>query len=376
MDAKEKQRREWIKTLKPNTVVWEITLACNMRCIHCGSSASPLTMRKDELSTAEAVDVVKQLAGIGVQRVVLSGGEPFIRKDWYTLAQAIDDHGMVPSFISNGFMINEDKADKIKQLKNPNTHIGISVDGDQKVHDYIRQTKGSFKRVAEAMAILRDKGVLFSAITQVNRLNFKILPKIRDFIFKNGVYAWQVQLATPWGRLSGKNRNLLLTPKEYLALVNFIAEQRTIMGPVVVGADDMGYYTHLEENLSPGTGWNGCHAGIRTLGLTSNGGVTGCLSLQSRQFIEGNVRKRKLADIWFDPKLFAYNRDFKESSLKGYCKECIHRLQCRAGCKNIGCSFSGSPGENYYCVYRVMMGKSPAKVKLPKVLVGSHQFHP
>ena len=109
----ERRRRQWVMTLSPDTVVWEITLACNMRCIHCGSSASPLTKRKDELTTDEALDLIEQLRGIGTRRIVLSGGEPFMRKDWDVLAKKIADLGMVPCFISNGFLITEKTAEKI-----------------------------------------------------------------------------------------------------------------------------------------------------------------------------------------------------------------------------------------------------------------------
>ena len=96
MDTNERERRQWIETLRPHTVVWEITLACNMRCIHCGSSASPLTKRLDELSTQEALDVINQLQEIGVQRVVLSGGEPFLRKDWEALEKEVARLDMTP----------------------------------------------------------------------------------------------------------------------------------------------------------------------------------------------------------------------------------------------------------------------------------------
>jgi MoaA/NifB/PqqE/SkfB family radical SAM enzyme len=299
MNADEKERRKWVKTLHPGTVVWEITLACNMRCIHCGSSAGPLRKRPDELSTKEAIGLIRQLKEIGSERIVLSGGEPFLRKDWEVLAKEVAAVDMVPSFISNGFLLDEKKAERIKGLHRPDAHVGVSIDGDEKTHDYIRQTKGSFKKATRALEILKEKGIFASAVTQVNMLNFKLLPKIRDHIFKRGIYVWQIQLATPWGRLA-ENPKLLLTPQKYVKLVQFIVEQRKILGEMVVGADDIGYYTELEQQIRPKGEWRGCHAGLRTLGLTSNGNVTGCLSLQEPQFIEGNIRNRRLKDIWKD----------------------------------------------------------------------------
>lgn len=375
-NVNENVRNEWVKTLHPDTVVWEITLACNMRCIHCGSSAGPLTKRKNELTTDEAIDVIEQLKEIGTRRVVLSGGEPFMRMDWESLAKKIVEMEMIPCFISNGFLINELTAHKIKSIECSGLHVGLSIDGDEKTHDYIRQTKGSFRRVTRSLEILMETGVLTSVITQVNMLNFKLLPKIRDNIFKYGIYAWQIQLATPWGRLA-ENPKLLLKPKDYFELVKFIAEMRKIYGDKVVGADDIGYYTELESVIRPEREWEGCHAGIRTLGIMSNGGVTGCLSLQEPKFIEGNVRKRKLKDIWYDSKLFAYNRNFQAKNLRGFCKTCPYGLKCRGGCKNTAQSFTNCLYENYYCVLRIMFDKKLACMKIkPRKMTGAGKYHP
>ncbi|MDD5217595.1 MAG: radical SAM protein, partial [Candidatus Omnitrophica bacterium] len=329
---------------------------------HCGSSASPLTKRCDELNTEEAFDLIDQLKEIKTDRIILSGGEPFLRKDWEAIVTHIVACDIVPGYISNGFLFDEDKAKKLKRLNRSDLHVGVSVDGDEETHDYIRQTKGSFKKAMRALEILREQGIYASVVTQVNMLNFKLLPKIRDAIFARCIYNWQIQLATPWGRLA-ENPELLLTPKDYLELVRFIVEHRKIFREKVTGADDIGYYTELENYIRPNTEWAGCHAGLRCLGVTSNGGITGCLSLQEPQFIEGNIRKERLTDIWYDPNRFSYNRSFKEEYLEGYCRECPHRMKCRGGCKNTSFAYSRTPYNNYYCCFRIMLGKEAPTVQ-------------
>jgi MoaA/NifB/PqqE/SkfB family radical SAM enzyme len=67
----------------PVYVVWEITLACNLKCVHCGSRAEHRRAR--ELSTSECIDVVRQLAELGTREISIIGGEAFVRKDWLTL---------------------------------------------------------------------------------------------------------------------------------------------------------------------------------------------------------------------------------------------------------------------------------------------------
>ena len=89
-----------VEALRPTTCVWELTLACNLRCGHCGSRAG--RARPDELSTEECLGVVRSLAALGCELITLSGGEPTLRSDWSTLARAIRDHGMVVNMVTNG----------------------------------------------------------------------------------------------------------------------------------------------------------------------------------------------------------------------------------------------------------------------------------
>ena len=75
------RRRAEQSGFRPRNCVWELTLACNLRCVHCGSRAGHVRPR--ELSTAECLDVVHQLAGLGTELVTLSGGEPTLRRSGF-----------------------------------------------------------------------------------------------------------------------------------------------------------------------------------------------------------------------------------------------------------------------------------------------------
>ena len=98
----------------PETVVWEITFACNMRCLHCGTSAGK--QRPEELSTDEALSLIDELTELGCKNVTLSGGEPLLRKDWKVLAQRLKDNGLISYLITNGYAMNEKYADDIEAL--------------------------------------------------------------------------------------------------------------------------------------------------------------------------------------------------------------------------------------------------------------------
>lgn len=119
-------------------------------------------------------------------------------------------------------------------------------------------------------------------------------------------------------------------------------------------ADDIGWMSPDEPEIRSSkrpcdTVYCGCSAGLALIGLTADGTVRGCLSMP-KEFDEGNVRARPLAEIWKDPGAFAYNRRFSEASLTGACRECAFRRICRAGCKTLAWSTQRSLSENRYCL--------------------------
>jgi len=333
---------------KLDSAVWEITLKCNIHCLHCGSSADT-NKRCNELSTDEALDLIEQLADLGCKRVVLSGGEPFLRKDWAVLALRIRDLGMNVTFISNGYVVNEDIVDILKVIQP--SGIGFSLDGGcAETHDYIRGKKGVFERCIRALNLTSKAGFYSSAVTSIHKKNISELDQILNILIDNGVRAWQIQTATPQGRMP---RELALDEDEFYSLAKYIAETRKKYKNIIdiYEADCIGYYSILSKDLYY-TEWRGCQAGMRVLGIESDGTIKGCLSLHGDEFIEGNIRERSLADIWNDKNNFKLNRRFSPDKLKGICQKCKWGSICRGGCSEKATSYTGSRFESPYCLYQ------------------------
>jgi radical SAM protein with 4Fe4S-binding SPASM domain len=317
-----------------------------MSCIHCGSSAGKT--RHNELNTEESLNLCRGLSRIPCRQVTLIGGELFLRKDWHDIAAEVKNQKMGLRLVSNGFLIDRKLAAMIARLE-PEA-VGISIDGSNaETHDYIRNTRGSFERAINSLKMLKERDVPVSIVTTVHKLNFKDLPKIKNIVYKKGI-AWQIQIATPFGRFE---RKYALTPRQFYSVGLFIASVRSkyrTKDLPVTGAHDMGYYSSIMPNVQLGH-WHGCQAGITNLGIQSNGNVKGCLSLPDT-FIEGNVNERSIVDIWNDTNSFAYNRSFKESSLSGFCRQCLHSAVCRAGCMSVTYNFTGKR-DNPYCYYKI-----------------------
>ncbi len=341
----------------PRACVWELTLACNLRCKHCGSFAG--SRRDDEMSLEESLSVADQLAALGCRRVTLSGGEPTLNPDWDRIGKRLADHCIKVNLISNGWHWTQAHVERAKAAGL--CGAAFSLDGFEREHDEFRQP-GSFERVVAAINACVAGGLPVAVNTTVNKLNQRILRPLRDFIVERGAFSMQVQLATASGNM-GLHRDLVVDPADLVWLVPELAAicRLNTRKFFAVAADDIGYYGKPEPGLRDDGGelpfWIGCRAGCQVVGIESNGTVKGCLSLPSSmhgetRFVEGNLRDKPLAEIWQSDDAFAYNRQWSESQLTGFCRVCRYHDFCRGGCTWTVHCHAGDGGEgNPFCFY-------------------------
>lgn len=330
--------------LDPQIIVWELTLACNSNCFHCGSDAKK--SREDELDTSEAIDLVGQISDLGFKRIVLSGGEPTLKKDWLDISSAIKKKDLELVILSNALSWNNSVIDNIVSLK-PYT-VGFSVDGRPKFHDELRGITGSHTKIFSVIKKLKQRGQYVSAITTVNKRNFNDLSRIRERLMVYGVDAWQIQVAFPMGRMP---QSQLLNESEYYKLGEFILDSmnheyrlKTRFG------DCIGYFGELGSNL--GLDWQGCWGGIKGLGIDSNGTIRGCLSLQTDNAVAGNIREKSLKEIWEKVTNFKYTRSFDTSQLGELCSPCEYGQVCRGGCQAQSYAHFDRFNNSPYCFLR------------------------
>jgi hypothetical protein len=146
------------KAWRPIYAVWEITLRCDLACRHCGSRAG--RERPEELTTAEALDLVQQMADLGVLEVTLIGGEAYLRDDWTEIARAVRAHGMQCTITTGGRGMSVERARAAKAAGVQS--VSVSIDGARDTHDMLRGVRGSFDAAVEAMRNLRQAGISVS----------------------------------------------------------------------------------------------------------------------------------------------------------------------------------------------------------------------
>jgi radical SAM protein with 4Fe4S-binding SPASM domain len=336
--------------------VWELTLKCNLACGHCGSRAGD--KREDELTTEEALDLVSQMAEVGITEVTIEGGEAFLRKDWLTIARAITDHGMLCTMTTGGYGLSAETARRMKDAGIG--AVAVSIDGIGATHDQIRGKEGSFDSCFRTLGHLKAAGIPINANTQINRLSAPQLPELYKRLCEAEIDGWQIQLTSPMG--NGADRVwMLMQPAELEDLYRVLAritlrsaDEKRIR---IVPANDIGYFGSYDPVIfaqSTRTIWTGCAAGVAAIGIHADGSIKGCPTLPA-EYVGGNIREKKLADILDTPQvMFNSHAGTSEAGkeLWGFCGTCPYGKVCRAGCSQMTTVVSGRRGNNPYCHYR------------------------
>lgn len=333
----------------PRYVVWELTLKCDLACRHCGSRAG--RPRDEELTLAEALDVVDQLAQAGTYELTLIGGEAYLWPHWLEVVRAATDRGLRVTMTTGARQVDAELAQAA--AKAGMRGMSVSIDGLRQTHDRLRAVPGSFRQAVQALGHIRESGMTVFANTQFNRLNLPHVEELSDLLLLAGVRVWQVQLTGPMGRAADRE-DWLLQPWQILDLVPRLAAIATRAKPLgmsIEAANNLGYFGPFESVLRRAH-WQGCQAGRYVLGIESNGDVKGCPSLPSAPYVGGNLRSTRLADIWEHTAELRFGRDRDLSELWGFCKSCYYAETCRGGCSWTAHTLLGKRGNMPYCYHR------------------------
>jgi radical SAM protein with 4Fe4S-binding SPASM domain len=335
--------------------VWELTLACDLHCQHCGSRAG--RRRPRELTTEECLEVVRSLARLETREVTLIGGEVYLRKDWLTIIQAIADAGIECSLQSGARHLTRDKLEQAKEAGL--AAVGVSLNGLAETHDRVRGSKGSFAAGIEALRNARDLGMRTAVNTQVVPEGIEELPGLLQELVAAGVQYWRLSIVAPMGNATD-HPELMLQPHQLLDFVPRVGAlfEEALKHGIHVEADNgLGYFGPYEHLLRAAghedVHWSGCQAGVNGMGIESDGRVKACPSLPTHPYAEHKVTDMGLEEIWRGPSL-AFNRGRSQEDLWGFCRSCYYADVCRGGCSWMAHTLLGKPGNNPYCHHRAL----------------------
>jgi AdoMet-dependent heme synthase len=351
----------------PKWIAWEITRRCNLRCIHCRSSSELEAKAHPDFSTEEAFRTLDDITGYAKPVIVLSGGEPLLRKDVFDIARYGTGKGLRMCLATNGTLVDEEICRNIKD--SGIRIVSLSLDGsEESVHDDFRSQKGAFAGTIHAAELFKKSGIEFIINSSFTRRNQAEIPKVYKLAKELGATAWYMFMIVPTGR-GEEMMNELISKEGYEEILEWHYQMEKGETDMLVRPTCAPHYYRivLQKSKEEGSkferrslkfstgGSKGCIAGQLIALIDVDGNVLPCSYFPKPA---GNIRERSFKDIWENSELFQELRDFKK--YKNKCGSCEYVTVC-GGCRARAYAVSGDYlDEEPFCGYK------PVRLRIKK----------
>jgi radical SAM protein len=340
--AKDARLRSVDFDVAPFTIAWEITRACAFACRHCRAEAQP---RRDprELTTAEAFQLIDELREFGDPILVVTGGDPMMRRDLFDVLGYAVECGLRTSLTPTTTRLVTPQA--LRRVREAGVRrIAISLDGPTaEVHDAFRAFPGSFRTAVAIARDAEDAGLSFQVNTTISRYNLHLLNELSELVERLGAVQWSVFFLVPTGRASAAD---MISPEEHERVFNWLyslsqhapfdikstaapayrrvaiqraRQARSASDDTPATMTGAGY--RFEDGLNRPVKAVNDAKGFCFISHIGDVCPSGFLPLAA-----GNVRERSVVEIYRDSKLF---RELRQPDLlKGKCGRCDFREVC------------------------------------------------
>lgn len=327
-----------------NYLMWECTLRCNLACKHCGSDCHKDPVQKDMPleDFLRVVDSITPHVDTHNTMIVLTGGEPLMRKDLEKCGLELYKREYPWGIVSNGLAMT---PQRIESLLNAGLRsVTISLDGLEQEHNEMRGSAESYRSAVKAIATLATKGdeIIFDVVTCVTQSNFGQLDQIRELLVSLGVKRWRVFTVFPIGRAT-QHDELQLPPAQFRALFDFIKTTRR-EGRIEMSYGCEGFLGSYETEVRDSFFF--CKAGVNIASVLADGSISACPNLRAN-FIQGNIYKDDFMDVWNNRYTKFRDRSWAKT---GECADCQHFDHCKGN----GMHLRGEDGSLLFCHYNRM----------------------
>jgi radical SAM protein with 4Fe4S-binding SPASM domain len=314
-----------VRTRKPLSVHFDLTYRCNERCVHCYLDHDD----HGELTTAECIAVMEDLARAGTLFLTFSGGEIFLRPDLYEILAAARRLHFDISLKTNALLVTKGRAAQLREFGVRRVQISVYSDVPE-VHDAITKVPGSLQRTLAAIPLLLEVGLQVKLACPLMRENLLAYRGVMALAEKLGIPYILDLTITPMMDGSGR-------PLEHRASVSSLlpvlrdpvlhsckpqmtpqaANAMNAFQPALGSAVSSGIESSAYEDLPCSAGHNSCY-------ISPYGDVFPCVQLPQAA---GNLRRERFSDIWYHALQLERLRGIRESQLP-VCSRCEIRSYC------------------------------------------------
>ncbi len=337
-------------------VIWNLIRRCNLTCMHCYSISADIDF-PGELSTAEVFAVMDDLKAFRVRALILSGGEPLLRKDIFEIAGRAKSLGFYAGLSTNGTLIDAPLAQRVHDIGFD--YVGISLDGLGATHDKFRRKQGAYAKSLAALRLCRDLGVKVGVRFTLTQDNAADLPGLLDLVENERIDRFYLSHLNYAGRgnVNRKRDAHFRVTREALELVYARAwdyAQRGLHKEFVTGNNDADgvYALYWARRNVPGfeearlraalAAWGGNSSGVNVANIDNLGNVHPDTMWWDCTL--GNVRSRKFSDIWRDTRHpIMAGLKAQPRQVKGRCATCAYFDVCGGNTRVRAMKVTGDP---------------------------------
>ena len=303
-------------------VSWMTTNQCNLKCVHCYQDAEEQQER--ELTTEEGMKMIDEIARAGFKIMIFSGGEPLLRPDIFDLVAHAARAGLRPVFGTNGTLITEEVARRLKECGA--MAMGISVDSlDPAKHDKFRGLADAYDLTMAGIEACKQAGLPFQLHTTVVDWNRDEVCAITDFAQEIGAIAHYIFFLIPVGRGVYIQETGLEVLENEALLKDIMLKSAEVS--IDVKPTCAPQFTRVAKQLDVGTRFSrGCLAGLTYCVIGSEGIVRPCAYMTEEA---GDVRETPFDEIWASSPVF---EKLRTQAYSGSCGTCDYAQGC-GGCR-------------------------------------------
>ena len=339
----ERLRRKNLQQLHPlQQLFWESTLRCNVHCLHCGSDCSSSETMPDmpagdflhvlDKSVTPHVDPHKVL-------IIISGGEPLMRKDLAEVGAALKQRGYPWGMVTNGLALTEKRFREL--IAAGLRSMAISFDGMELDHNWLRQHPLAFEGATRAIKLAAaTMSLTWDVVTCVNQRSIKRLDEMQQYLWSIGVRNWRLITIDPMGR-AADNPELLLTPEQHRYVLDYIREKRKQGLHISYSCEGFmpDYEMEIRDHLFH------CAAGVSVASILIDGSISACTSVRGKYY-QGNIYHDDFWEVWENGFKDYRNREWMRKLAP--CNDCKLFRYCEGG----GMHLRREDGSLMLCHYR------------------------
>ena len=303
---------------------WHLSENCNLKCLHCYQE----NHKPVQLSYESLVNIYNQFKELLTKlkikgHINITGGEPLCNQYFFKILDLIKQDEEIISFsiLSNGTLINEDIAKKIKSY-NP-YYVQVSLEGGKKINDYIRGT-GTYEKIGKGIDNLKKYGIFTSISFTATSINYKEFPKVVKYAVKHKVDNVWSDRYIPLG--DNEDKSLTLNVEQTQEYLNIMNNEREKLRNKRKNTTSISMYRALQFQKTNDFAY-GCTAGDTLLTVMENGDLVPCRRMP---IVVGNLLKDNMYELYKNNKVL---KELRLNKIPDDCSECEHSEMCHGGLK-------------------------------------------